>query len=232
MTNYKKIIPLALVLSVMVPGIASAHGNNKGSVKLQAKVEKSDGGRFFNIDKLLENEDGVKVREGNSRFRNTPGLFTTAEGNVTAVNGSVLTVVNGKNETFTINAQSAKVIKLPHTSVALSDVKVGDKVWVNGDKNGTVITASVVYTMNANTLPAKAAGTVTAVNGNNVTIQTKNNKTVTVAVDGNTEVVKANPGSTPTPATTADIKVGTEIKSTGLWDKVVKVFSAIKVKLF
>jgi hypothetical protein len=64
-------------------------------------------------------------------------------GNITAVNGSILTVVNKSNITYTVDASSAMIEKDRATSTVAS-LSVGDSVIVQGVVNGTSITASSV----------------------------------------------------------------------------------------
>ena len=64
-------------------------------------------------------------------------------GNVTAINGTTLTIANKSNVTYTVDVSGAKIIKMG-TSTPLSSVATGDKVIVQGAVNGTSITASSV----------------------------------------------------------------------------------------
>ena len=64
-------------------------------------------------------------------------------GNITAINGSTLTITNKSNVTYTIDATNATIMKGNATST-LSNVAVGDSVVVQGTVNGTSVTASTV----------------------------------------------------------------------------------------
>lgn len=63
-------------------------------------------------------------------------------GTVSAINGSVLTVANS-SVTYTVEAANAKILQGKNT-IAVSGVKVGDSVIVQGTVNGTSITASTI----------------------------------------------------------------------------------------
>lgn len=63
-------------------------------------------------------------------------------GNVTAVNGSTITVSGRNGETYTVNADAATVQKM--TTGSLSDVQVGDTIGVQGDVSGTTVTAKTI----------------------------------------------------------------------------------------
>ncbi|MEO5927065.1 MAG: DUF5666 domain-containing protein [Patescibacteria group bacterium] len=78
------------------------------------------------------------------------GEKPTAGGKVTAISGSMITVQDRDNTTITIDASTAKVSKdffRNASTVAISDIKVGDMVMVHGTKNGTTVTATGVNVM-------------------------------------------------------------------------------------
>ena len=64
-------------------------------------------------------------------------------GSVTAINGSVLTVTNKSNVTYTVDATHATIMKAAATST-IANVSVGDAVIVQGTVNGTSVVASSV----------------------------------------------------------------------------------------
>lgn len=64
-------------------------------------------------------------------------------GNITAINGTTLTVTNASNVTYTVDASSATIVKGNATS-SISNAAIGDSVVVQGTVNGTSITASSV----------------------------------------------------------------------------------------
>jgi hypothetical protein len=68
------------------------------------------------------------------------------DGNVTAINGTTITMQEEADEggaTYTVDASNATVTKDGATA-SLSDIKVGDKIFTQGTTNGTSVTATTV----------------------------------------------------------------------------------------
>jgi len=123
-------------------------------------------------------------------------------GQVTAINGTTLTVVTkakpgGTATTYTVNAANATVMKGGQTSTPSSFV-VGDTVIIQGTISGTTITATVIkdgkakpeQQIQGNGQPV-IAGNVTAVSGNTITVSA-NNGSVVYTVDAMNAEVHAN----------------------------------------
>lgn len=206
-------VALAFALTVLVvPGAASAHFG-------EGKSEHSKG-----MSMRGENQFGVNILgEGHGGFVGA----LSHKGSVSAVSATGFTLQTLKKGSFVVNATTAKIIRLPNTVIAISDIAVGDSVTVFGTTSGNNINASVVFDLKANVKPAKAKGTVTAVSGSNLTVQTKNNVNVNVSTDANTQVTKADGQA----GAVSDVTVGSKVKLWGLWDNVLNVFSALKVKI-
>ena len=64
-------------------------------------------------------------------------------GAVTSISGSTITITNKSSATFTIDASSAKFLQ-GKTTIALSNVAVGDSLVVQGTVNGSAVTASTI----------------------------------------------------------------------------------------
>lgn len=64
-------------------------------------------------------------------------------GSVTLISGTILTITNASNVTYTIDTSDAKIVK-NGTSTELSNLATGDNVIVQGTVNGTSVTASSV----------------------------------------------------------------------------------------
>jgi hypothetical protein len=84
-------------------------------------------------------------------------------GNVTAVSGTMITITNIGNVSYSVDASSAKVTKSGTAAATVANVTVGDRILVQGTVNGTSITASSVIDQGApRTVTTTAAnGTVT-----------------------------------------------------------------------
>lgn len=70
-------------------------------------------------------------------------------GEVTAVNGNILTVSAKSGTSYTVNTSGAKLQKEQGVAINLSDIKVGDSVLIQGSVSGTTVTASNVFDVEA-----------------------------------------------------------------------------------
>jgi hypothetical protein len=64
-------------------------------------------------------------------------------GNVSAINGSTLTITNKSNVTYTIDASNAKIVE-GQNAISVSNIAVGDNVIVQGTISETSVTASSI----------------------------------------------------------------------------------------
>jgi len=100
--------------------------------------------------------DGVMTRGQGGKAGGSAGANANAEANlvagngqpvvggaITAISGNTLTVTNKSNVTYIVDATSAKFLQGSMT-IAISGVKVGDTVVVQGTVNGTAVIASTV----------------------------------------------------------------------------------------
>lgn len=221
------------LVAVAIPSFAFARGNesnqaqqrasttNQYSIHLSGSNNKSD----FERDEDKDDDRGKDGDRGSMNHK-LPWLFYN--GTVTAVTDTGFTFDTKEGVSMTVNTSSAKIVQIPRTVITLADVKVGDTVHITGTIIDTTITASVVYTLPANLKPTVAKGTVTAVTDNTMTVLTKDNQTISVNTDTNTQVVTQD----HQPATLADVQTGAKVKLFGLWDSVLNVFNAIKIKLW
>jgi len=70
-------------------------------------------------------------------------------GKVSSVSGNTLTITNASNVIYSVDATNAKIVEGQNT-IAVSSIKVGDSVVVQGAVNGTSITASSVIDQTGN----------------------------------------------------------------------------------
>lgn len=126
-------------------------------------------------------------REGGMRV---PGVF----GKITAINGTTLTVVDDRDsaKTYTVDASAAKVLKstaegTAPTTVTLSDLALSDMVAIRGTVSGTSVTATEIMDgpfgghMGGPGMGKRGKeGTVSAVNGNTITLTGSDGTTYTV----------------------------------------------------
>lgn len=185
-------------------------------------------------DRVKDKEDNNGLHLGHIKDHGfMANLFYN--GTVTATSSTGFTIKAKDGTTFTIDTDSAKIVRIPHTVIALAGINVGDTVHITGQKTDSdSIKAIVVYVLPANLKPAIATGTVTAVNGTTgaITVQTKDDgTTITVNTDSDTHFSDNNSNTNDSSLTSADVQVGMKAKLFGLWDSVLNVFNAIKVKL-
>lgn len=209
--------------------------NNDDHGKDRGRVEQST--NEFGVKILDDNRNGDKRSEDRSgedrngkdgkEFHN--GMFSNLfySGEVTAVSSTGFTILTNSGVSLEVNAASAKIVRIPRSVIALGDIAVGDKVHITGTKADGVVTAIVIYDMPANLSPAVAKGTVTVVTDDSITVQTKNDQTITVNTNGDTQVVDKNGDET----TLAAVDAGAKVKLFGLWDSILNVFNAIKIRL-
>ncbi len=170
--------------------------------------------------------------EGNAMMdsmHHLAGIF----GTVTAINGNTITVTSigfGKTapaQTFTIDASAATVDKNKAAST-VSGIAVGDTIMVQGTVNGTVVTATKIHDgvmmkgkpstkPNPATIPEGngqpiIGGTVTAVNGNTVTITNKSNASYTIDMT-NAKITKNDAAGT-----VSNIAIGDNILAQGTFN--------------
>ena len=100
-------------------------------------------------DGLMMNrgQDNGTGQDKNKKGTSTPPVLGSGQpiiaGNVSSVNGNTLTVTTGTNVTYTVDVTNAKFTQ-GQNAVTLTDVKVQDRVVVQGTVNGTAVVASNV----------------------------------------------------------------------------------------
>jgi hypothetical protein len=129
-------------------------------------------------------------------------------GQVTAINGSSITLTHGaKGTEVSVTTSAATKYYQAGQSVAASQLKVGDTIGVAGTvANKTSVTASAIFIREPH-----LAGKVLGVSGNTMTIETKSGVTWTVTVTGSTKYLKDGQ-----PASLADIQPGSVIEVVGI----------------
>ena len=91
---------------------------------------------------------GMRPGAGMPHGTSTPQTMGNGEpvigGKVASINGTTITITNGGNATYTVDASAAKITKPGVTNASASNISVGDQVVVQGTVNGTSITATSV----------------------------------------------------------------------------------------
>jgi hypothetical protein len=91
---------------------------------------------------------GMKGKDGQGKNgqKGAPGMMKPAVmGNVTAVNGSIITVAGKDGTTYTVDATNA-TIKKAGGAGTLADITVGTMLVAQGTVNGTTVTATMIGT--------------------------------------------------------------------------------------
>lgn len=162
------------------------------------------------------------------------GTVTAISGNTITLSGNTdFREASSTSKTiFTINAANATVIKNQATST-VSSIIVGDKLAVQGTTNGTTITATIIHDdvmprggmmsrggegmMNGSSSLSQLqgngqpviAGSITAINGNTVTITNKSNVAYTI------DVTKAKVTIKNVAGTASSLTIGDQIFAQG-----------------
>jgi Domain of unknown function (DUF5666) len=138
-------------------------------------------------------------------------------GNITAINGDTLTIktISG---TETVKTTADTMFRRDRESAKLSDFKVGDTVFVAGDKSNDTWTARIVAMrsgpgmFNPEDLGKKfILGEVTKIDGTKITVKRPDSVEQTIEVDDDTSFRNSHRES----VTLADVKVGDHVGGRG-----------------
>jgi len=134
--KYTKLITLSVLGLTVFSGATVASANTGLTVGTDLRV-----GLYAN------NRDDSKEKEGirSPRFL---GVF----GTVTAINGTNITLSGKQNGpqgtstvSYVVDASHASVYKNKNSVLKISDIKIGDKIFVEGAVNGTSVTATTIF---------------------------------------------------------------------------------------
>jgi len=175
---------------------------------------------------------GISTKVSAATFGNR-GIF----GTVTAINGDIITMQHTTHtkgsttitsSTYTVDATNAIITK-NNAESAITDIAINDKIHVKGTVNGSAITATkIVDGVTTRHHVPGIHGTVTAVNGDTLTVQTaartKGTTTkpaVTYTVNASAATVTKNKvASTISAITVGDIS-GTTVTATKIHDGII-----------
>lgn len=192
---------------------------------------------------------------GKALIGHTWGKFSRGKGpmvsgSITAINGSYLTISGRNNTIYTVDITNAKILKgfgSSTSTLALTDIKVGDAVGVIGTLSGTNITATSLLdrfgsrpdNINRPKQNPRLMGTVSNVSGYTFTLTLGMRKSphqttstpaqlVTFIVDMNSTTTVTKDGQT---ASLGDIANGQTVMITGTIDKTALTATATKVNI-
>ncbi len=230
MTYTKKIAAAAFALAAMTVSAGAAFAEDSASVEQRPEREgimglfrKAPRKEVMEARQEMRQEARQEIRE-EKRAENS-----MIAGKVTAINGTMITIVSPKDSvSYSIDASTAAIAAgLGNNAKArtIADVVVGQTIVVTGSQNGTAVTATRIAVGGTAEAKTKAKemreemkdathGLVTAVSGTTLTMQEREGKTYTVNATTAT-VVKKGEKDTETTASLADVSVGTMIAVDG-----------------
>lgn len=230
--------PLILAAGIF-PTVSLAH-NNEMSAK--ADMDINPGlhlGQLLDHGPAIDAQTGIQVKgeEDNNKNKDNdqddngnPVKPQVVSGTVSNVSSSGFSLTDNSGMVWTVNAGSASIMEAFGQAVSLSGVTSGSHANVQGTASGNVITANRIVVSPANTHPASGRGTVTAVSGGSFTLQLNNHGIISSAtVNTNASTTVTHNG---TSTTASAITVGTKVAVKGLWDEILNVLNAIKIKIF
>lgn len=153
----------------------------------------------------------ILVQTGDANGDNNGGTTMTANGTVTAVGATSLTVNSEDHGSVTVNVDGNTIIRKMGAVIRLSDIKVGDQVNTMGTRvdDHTLLARQIEVRGVGQSPTMTAEGSVSAVGSGSLTVSTENGS-VTVNVDSHTVIRKQ--GST---IHLSDIKVGDQVEAVG-----------------
>lgn len=131
---------------------------------------------LLSVPAFAQTNNGTTISSSkNNKMHMQSGIF----GTVSAINGTTLTVTEGKtNTSYSVDASNATVNKNGSAS-SLSAINIGDTVMIKSTVNGTSITAKVINNGVTDLMFTKnrgIRGTITSINGTTLTITSKMNE--------------------------------------------------------
>src|SRR5258708_7696587 len=137
---------------------------------------------------------------------------TEVEGTITAATATSITVHDSHGEDVVLTITGNTVIRKGDTTIAATDLKVGDQVHVKAVAANMVNTATeiIVQTPEGHGETETANGTVTAASGTQLTVHTEDDGDVTVNTDASTIIRKQG-----TKIAVSDIHVGDGVNCLG-----------------
>lgn len=212
------VLAAAAGIIMVMPFAALANNSQKDSGNNNG-ILKNRGIMGMNLRANNNDNDG---RKGNNHQKIT--------GTVISVNLATGFTMNGTNgQTLTVLTTGAKITEAFGGAISLSNVSVNDNVQVLGTQTGSQVNATFVLVTPANTHKAVGTGAVTAISGNILTVQQSNHGIVsTFTANTNASTTVTQNGTT---TTTAAIQVGSKVSIKGLWNEVLNVLNAIKIRI-
>ncbi len=149
------------------------------------------GGRGQRFDRAaFQDGDGFFQRGGDGEARGEGRHGRRGRGvggEVTAIDGSTLTVENRNGDSITVNTNDDTTVMLveSQTEGSLSDITIGSHIGVRGQRNddGSVEARGIMVAPEGD----KAGGKVSAVDNGTITVENRDGEATTITTNGDTE---------------------------------------------
>jgi len=185
-------------------------GTGTVNVNVSSNARIMEGGVQISLSDLQPNEDIVAFGDKNSDGSLNAMLIHVhlVSGQVADISGNTITLTHGnKGAQVSVTTSSATKYYVGGQQVPASTLQVNDSIGVAGPlSNKSSVTATAIFIQEP-----KVAGKVTGVNGNTITVQTKDHVTWTVTVDSSTQYVKDGQ-----PASLSDVQQGSLVEIVGM----------------
>lgn len=147
-------------------------------------------------------------------------------GKVTALSGSMITVIGNNGTTYTVDASAAKLIRRYGGGMMVSDIQVNDQLFVQGVLTGSSIKAKAIEDFSLQARNGTFQGTVESISGSSFVIKTSGRGSQTVLTSGTTKFLKNGAAGTM-----ADVVVGSMVHVDGIWNNTNSNVTANKVRV-
>lgn len=196
-----------LVLIALLAATPALADSDHGSLRAEHDFSISAILKSLKIDSRIDSRITERIEKRHASSTHTVSI----RGTVSAVSGTTLTLASANGGVHTVAVNSSTVIQGDgNTSLALSNVRVGDTVRVKGALQSGVVTASKIVNTSAIDNSVSTVGTMSALSGSTITLVGSNGATYSVLTTG-----ARIDGSTDTAAQLAKYRVGDSIHVKG-----------------
>jgi hypothetical protein len=194
---------------IMVVGAAAANGASPGPAANPSAAAPSAKTHDGTGDKSGRGHDGKIGAFGLPGFglgKGERGQRGGGQITITAIDGSKVSLKTADGWTRTITLTATTKVMVGSQAGKAADLKVGDQVRLRQQRN-----ADGTFTVLALVVDApRAAGSVTAVGANSITVKRRDGTSVTISLNGTTKFTIGK-----TAATKSDVQVGSRIVAEG-----------------
>ncbi|HXH94587.1 MAG TPA: DUF5666 domain-containing protein [Thermoanaerobaculia bacterium] len=153
-----------------------------------------------------------------------PGPELEIEGIITAASATEITVHDSHNADDVVELTSTTIIRKGETTVAATDLKVGERVHVKATSANNVNTAVEVIVQDEQQHPLEVTGTITAASSSSITVHDAQGADVILMLTADTIISKGG-----TTLAAGDLKVGDHVEAEAIFDGTVNNAISIHV---